>query len=1303
MSVEKEGQEGYDYQYLGSVFVILRFLETSSVSEIFVEKIGTEDVQLILSEKTTNKKLVFDFQFKKRKYSINLGQFAKMLSKFDANSSVQNVLSKILNGNLDSFFLITDTRVRDFADNLNLFCDRQTLKHKGNPNILKKDLSVLIQDIKKQFDTSTTSKGKLKRKFIQGQTQSLTTTILKNVLSKVFILDQIREDQMISEINLMLSKHNIPTNSHREVLLEFIDLVRKSRSTLSNVLPKINDLINNFKSNLPQLDSNYIQANSESALETELKSKKILLLTGLSLCGKTQTAVSLAHKLVTDNPSIVFKSTRDFETAYEFLLHQSNENRLCILEDPLGNDINSVKYSLARKINDIIRFLPQNKLRYLIVTTSKDVLSEALFGSTVDLDDWHDLTVKDGAFLFSIWEKISQDNELSTPEINNLIKRILDDDKDDALIQPGQLIYLERHLSKLTSPTTTAIKLLANFGSVDVEKHVQKLGGDYISVMTILALSSTTVAGVTEQEIGYILNSSTEYFPGLNDDARYSTYSNLFDRNTNIEYTLPEYNQRYDLSEKILDVLGSLLQLKYIRLEKNGEYRFTHPFYENGARRLLNTIQPHKFNRLLLFCKKSIASLNIEVALTSIDCLNLMRDFHSTENQKMTDIIEVVSSGLSSTFVTVRDQSLLFLIRNFETLQEGKREELIEAIRSKNFESTIYTWNNGVPFIPNKRSINTRWGNGREYKNRDEIQTHWNEWVKVKEKLGPQEALNLLKSILILTKGTKKRVDFKVKDLVSFLKYRESFIKEIAAYLIASSCKEEDIPIIKEIFLEGNPFVNFQLLKGLIRAFPYFKSTATINDLLGFMKQAFDNQFIVLNSVELFTQFNAGHSSNSFDWRDDIEDSAIDAMWIVWAEMIPVLFKHLPKGIHINPGRFEDTLLHARVDIETISEIVIGGLDWVLKDINCSIYDNYTSIIFLTIFGRNLEKIELVKRFDIIKKFLSISNAQYKARVFRFLLSNWNDLETDEKNHVLEKVTVANDFDKIVMITTDGVPPEIQELILNGKLIENYDSEQIVNNFSEAFVMDCLVTLYCSPADSFDNGNTKVWDKVLLTISEKPTHPGYELAIKIMFDDILFERKVDDRPWQPKKIIRKAFQSQNLNAKKLILKILLEEATHTNNKKLGAYFYLVFSLVSNSEFNDFVEMIMDNIESISDNGNLSVLPPLVQKSIESNLTADWIIHYALKPGFNMDEDTYKGFASTIIFLMKENAFRTKAAINKIVNWSNENNQIFTQEELELFKNYKAQFHQKSMEQSNKLRSNNDSLFKEWPDFSDFCL
>ena len=119
--------------------------------------------------------------------------------------------------------------------------------------------------------------------------------LIKNTL----ILEQIVEEKVDDEIlNCLNKKFSIPQSLSEDLYLKLLEIVKKGRDSKKDIIPTLKNLIFKSKINRYTITENFISRKEEVECFEILNNSNLLLLTGISQCGKTELAKKIANDFI---------------------------------------------------------------------------------------------------------------------------------------------------------------------------------------------------------------------------------------------------------------------------------------------------------------------------------------------------------------------------------------------------------------------------------------------------------------------------------------------------------------------------------------------------------------------------------------------------------------------------------------------------------------------------------------------------------------------------------------------------------------------------------------------------------------------------------------------------------------------------------------------------------------------------------------------------------------------------------------------------------------------------------------------
>lgn len=1295
MSAPISGPEGYEYQYLISSYLILLYIKNEPSLEAYIEEMAREDLALNFGTGISA-----DFQFKKRKAMLDITVLAKCLVKFDAYSSNANVLSKLSSGSISSFCLVSNARAGDFATDLGVLLQSGSITDRViNEN--KKDRQYELLKALEEVFANAKSKVEIKRKnFVNQQVETIRkSNNLSNILKTVSVLENADPQLVKSQIFSILSQLGIPSTRQELLLHQLIEIIKTARGTSENVASSFQIAIRRTVENLPEVDHSYIEVGIEDSLISFLSTEKYILLTGSSLCGKSAMAVYLTNKLFEKIPDLSFRFTSNLLEAENFLLDNSAETRLCLLDDPFGTGYNDSTTGDYHKFQTLLEQVIARNGKYLITTSNLKALSEVATPEIIQYA-WQNITITDRTFLQSLWESYQQstDNEM----LNKIVADILMSDPQETLLQPGQLRYLKRNGHLIETLSETSVRHLANFKSQDIEAKILKAGKPIIDIMLQMAITSTYINGLTMQELRFLLDSDTAYTPGLN-DKEYHLGMRVIGGGSSQQPTLAQYHELPPISTDVEDCLDSVIRMGMVEF-RNGEFAFSHPIYESGAKRLLDTVNnPFATKRILNILEKATGSLSINTAMNGLKSCYIIAEYFKQDKDTGTinDLLRIAETALKSTFVNVRTEAFHYIVKFINFATNKQNEKIENWIKSNNYFSSDFYYQNGVAFIPNQSHFSFKDGIADRLFGRLHAEEIWEQYKSAPSHLLPPEAFDMLEHLNRSSRYSKLRIDHPIELIAPFMRYDEEFVVAEAAYLLAASLNDRTYTLNRSLFVDDRPIIKFQLLKGLLKAYAYFEDDAVLVDVVAKMKPLLDNRFSALAALDLFTQFNSGHTSFTFDWENEVEEFAVTKLWDLWADLTPIFLKNLPTDIRIHDARFTDAILHAKVsDTGKLFQMTLAWINW-LKDhfIERQTYETDISRCILRMYDHNLDNFNIEQRTELTNALYNLPNIHFHGHLLRIITFNWISFSENEQS-TLEGLFLKEPIGhKAIILASNNCPD-----ILSGKLLQigtlrDKSPDWIIDNVDKNLLQSILILLYdYSPTADLPYNNYVQWNPVIAKSLELPGSSCFLVAAKTFLFYYLGFEIIGPCNWPDKHTILSILKDKCNDEQILCIFLFLIDQLGNEHRRCRYILTYFFDNISDPLKDQCGAILEQHIEMINNNDDLEAIPKHIWAAyIDKQLKIDnTLIHtykYLVKP--DPTDEKIRFFAGLINHAVKTNSLRVQKVILHIRDFQRNNKDYFKEEEIKAIEDYLQYFFDIASKQRRELHTKIKANFEGW--------
>ncbi|NML38685.1 hypothetical protein HHL17_15865 [Chitinophaga sp. G-6-1-13] len=1097
MPATVDGQKGYDYQYIVTTFFALQLID--NVSSGWTEAVGREDAFFQLQVSDTL--IPVELQVKRRKARLDLHDLAEMLCHFEEQSTTSCLITRMINDPQLRAYFVINTTVTDDVGKLSILSDKDSFEHiqfKPTQTILRQLASKLgsVQDKRKVLAPARNQTCQQLSALFSADIDQL-----KNLMARCFIIEGMTEPDLLHRVDLLLAnQHKIASSSRPIIADQLIKLINRSKGGADSFIPAFKNILRRPQIHLPFLPSSYIPRPDETRLKQLLQSDSYLLLTGPSLCGKSDTAKSICWSLLLSS-EMTSGYSHSIDAAESFLLSSGNEERLYLLDDPFGHLPETPVTNQLLKLQKLIKNLPQHTRRYLIVTSNERVLRTA----SGPMLSWNDLTVTDRSFLQQIWMKMVDGSGKINSVLSETVTNLLKQEPTGTLLQPGHLDHLARNAAEVRLSDPIAVR---TYAYIDAERIMLEIPSKLKKDFAMLSCLADTITGCSVEEIAFVSDDTAEEQPGLLPE-----YGNIPPeiKWKNDTAPFPSFKLTYKLSPTLQNTLDNFEDRGYITREDE-HYRFRHPIYLQAARQCLVPCPDpghQEIRRMLIRC---LSTVNYNVATHAINAISWVLQQAASQRQSsyLRHLLEVAETGLRSIFPSIQDQSFYILLSYYDQLNTELRKTIRKRIEDPGNNTHAMKWHGGIPYFPvRKGSLIWRM---KDWKTIPETDAN-----RIRQKLAkgvsvsPQQAWQYLDYMENKARHTKSRVTADIASLQKALLFNESFIKESAAYLLAASASDSNIALLEMLFFEDSPEVLFHVVKGAWRAYPYFSLPANKTKVSQWIIEAFSKKWIPLRSLDFITQFDIGYSHNSFDWENEIEEEVCSDMWDVWAKVMPVILPQLPINVRYHSPRFAVTLKTAIEKLPPLDNLKItqSWLRWIKRFPDQ--YEGREEVFedLMIFFCSFMLQLSFNERLTIIDSLTSSKVPFFRGVAFRYLLPQWENLTPAEQDLLCHKV--KTEIKAIQAIALTGYSNPNIQIAICGHPLDKENIAEILSIISESFLLHCLTIIYIeSNYYHLDYTDYRFWNNVLHHYINDTKTPAHQLAIYQLAKTFVLEG--DNRP-----------------------------------------------------------------------------------------------------------------------------------------------------------------------------------------------
>lgn len=1195
MSVEISGPQGYDFQYLNSLLLALEYLDKDGV-EIYIEKKCEEDAQIIFYEEED--KYTIDIQVKSSSEEIDLQTFTNWIGHFESRSSSVALLNKLEENNRFAIF-ISDARSND---DVSKFIDDDVIHTRLKSPFNNKYLYKIKECMKRSYPNNK-ALDISRSNFLKKYAIEINNNNLRNTLRKIKLRERNTETYSIEKIHSILNKKfYIPQSKTDDVTIELLDIVRHSRGKGFSITTDLMHKLQKYSGkNILNKAENYIEREERESCKETLRTSNILLLTGLSFCGKSYLAKDIAQEYL----EMGYNVERVGELygdggAITFIRHRSIEDRLLILEDPFGQvETKSDAISILNELRILIRESKSN--RKIIVTSRKDILLDAtskkdINECMIDSHSWIDLTMDSSDKIIELWRSYYGNSTESMNIYINVTNWLFENDKTTSL-QLGHIANIfnaKKELNDVEALKPVDIVNTARVDSNDLAAIIERRGSLASRLFIALGLNCNTYKTLSLNDLAFILNDCKEK-PGIHEEFdEHSAVSLAINLKDEQHVNFPIYEHNYILSNEYMDELKYLNQHGYIQIDSLRRIIFVHPIYHFAAQLLFrkqftDALDNQEIIRLV---EKNLSSLSINANLCTLTILeNFYKDNMDVEVKRL------ILIGLQSIFPSVRDKVIMFFDRRINNLDKPEQAKLVKELRlDRSINNNDVCWYDGmayynffpknrfsyVPYLKNtisSEAINT-------------VVMNINNGVD----LSSEEIWNLL--------NIENSKDLQLCILERGLLCDESFIRGRAIHLIFKHHACEFKKVDEYLDIHEHPEVIYSLFRGALSSWQNY-SNENKRQVLDYFKKSLDIMSVSMRTKRFLENFEDEYNVDSIKWSE-VQKKNQSELWNVWHEIFVDFLNKFPSRYFSmdepHMVKVTDYSLKFIKDTEKVTELSTAWFNWLDKYLQYNLPQDYGMSV-----ARYLMKgtgDNYTSRENIFLMMVSTENTSFITTNISVFIDNWNNLSKKEKEILLELYrTDRTDIKwiKAVSLNRKAIPYEIQFEIL-GKSIDNSSITDVVDTLIEKNLLEQCLNIHCGyPQPLWWNGyhhtNYKLWDAAIVEVLRRNEfNKSFDIALREVID-LLYNNQVRRIP-----NIYDLYEQEllkNLHKRKLVFEELFYVTISQNqsNKKLWD---LLIKYSCKEEIEYYFNKIAENIELIENyfTGNESLLE-LFDKSIIS--------------------------------------------------------------------------------------------------------
>ena len=1177
MSIERSGPEGYEYQYLVTTYLSLRKIEEKSI-KILVEKVKGEDAEILYEDDGMPKK--YEIQVKGTRSDIGIKELVSWLHHFPDRVGEENLLSRLIDNPQSICLFFTRGRCKD---EIKSFVSKNSFSPHVISPLVQKSIEAYINELNNQYSTSGNEDTALKKKrksycLKQKRAFEKDKSMLKEVAKRIIVFE-LQEDELLkqSSFNVLNKKYLVPQGQTKVVLDKLIRLVIKARNEKSDISSEFKSLLEKYSAKqVFDSELNIVRPEIEE-LTQYLNENNILLLTGISFCGKTHIAKQIASKFQREGYSCL--EEKDVSNAIRFLSESTIEERLCILEDPFGHiNLEENIEELWLYLEDFSRKIKSH--RKIIITSKKDLLTS--YHGTQEIPEcnlgdhgWYDLTFTNKSLSIDLWKGYASANNLNSDLIINVEKLILTE-HEDHLLQPGQIRHLALMLEENRKNLSKDEMLeLATIDAKKITRYYSQQNNDYKKLVAVLGLGANTIYSIAEKEVAHIL-SLVKDFPSVN----FSEVDDFLSIESGSTETYPEYIEEYILDDTMTDILDDLVARGYISLIKD-EIRFIHPTFLEASKLLyFNFNKRSEIRWVLELLKKALSSLNSNVALISAKQLKVFYYRFSSKPEIQKQLIDIAFKTMKSVFPSVRDETIVFLINISDDLSSDAQDKLFFRLNNKPAPETDLKWREGNPWISSKTGGYSLGDLGSAFLSMFPLDKETFTKYKNRVLKDTEEEISLehIWKILISFNAYELSDEESLKLLLKMMFINESFIRGEAAYFLLKKFGY-DQELVDLVMNDLHPYVKYQGTRGIFKGWNFYSCDTKII-LIAKLNEALKKSSLTVAAHQFMIDLGDAYGNDNIAMYD-MSDEDKKSIWNLWASIFPEFFKNLPH-IRIKESDLYITIKEADKYVSELKmiNIIQSWIDWIDSNlIKTTLSDYALGVADIILTSKVISK---EKRVCFLNQLLNKLDTNFIGTSLATYIDHWKTLCSKEKEYILNVIkSERKDIQwlKAIALTRKYVPLEIQELLLEGLNFDNYSAEEILRSVPETLIHDCL-RVYHGYIGSLSTNNS-FWENINLSLLKKPEHHSFNLVIREWTYKMANGSYIDNDEQKNMEEWRLICSHEKEEVRETAFSYLLQWSSKIVGVN-GRNLWIIFFEENYDKLNEYIERIVGSIAPIED-------------------------------------------------------------------------------------------------------------------------
>lgn len=1073
MSIEIVAPSKYRFQDLVCVHLALQNWDSIDC-QLFIEPKNGEDA-LLVRKRADGTLSRIEIQVKGSADQVDLKSIASCLAHCPRSVSAPSLFERLYDKQSDGALLVMSGRCIDEALPFLLPID---LTFPGpSKGRIRGAVVAKLSAVYEALPTTSPSKLENERKVARiGLVARMNPEKRSDAACRVFVREQCTESTLRASCREMLvAGHRVPLEAAESALTALCEIVANAKTTRSDALPNLRQTMFHLSPD-PLRPANYTLRGEEVGWLTEVLSTNVLLLSGPPRCGKSDAGRYIAGECQRLGYDV--RVGTDVEEARRFLSDLGESNRMFLLDDPLGGTrVNSDAVRSMSTLRVLLRQL--SATRKMIVCQNRSqlffVLSKgSLAECGIAAHNWFNLGDGKETFLLEVWSNLSKETAIA-PRIINMVRGLIL--KSSSQFEVGIL----RHLAYVSATMDVEVnedQLLrkAREDASDLGRELAEGRTAMRDILLAFATGSAPLRPISQTELAFATSSDNQLYGTRDSDSH--TVFGTFDETSQF----PVYTKTPLLSEEQQLALEELERQRFVERTTSG-LSFTHPFYRAAAESLVNSTSPLTAERTLRIAEKNLFSLARSTSTSAARALDWLFET-LTDDKSRTSLSQLAIAGMNSIFPGTCDLCLSFLLRKRGEMPSDFARKLpswIESVLSVDLGRV--RWHQGEAWIP-EGELSMFDSMTNEYSQPTDIDGFLVDLSADGSLLPPAEeaakALNGLKlSPSVLTD----------RAAVRLLAYDESLLRSQTAKLWLSVNRDEDEVLLDLLFEDAHPRILLGIYSGLLRGWDEF-STERRRSVLDRLNRLATDQYLAPTLLPRLTVF------------DRVEYSGSNPPWKVFASLLPVVLRSLPRLARFNDARLFSATKAATCALppeETVT-ILKAWIDWLERETQWRLPNDFElGVADLLLQGtRN----SAAARTGLIERLLSFPQTGPVICFLKDLVDHWTMLTESEKHTVI--TILSSDRSDLtwlqaVAITRSDVPTEIQSKILGDGNFLSRSPRQIVEDLPPALLQASVCTYVGHPSELWwlgtQGGSSDVFAQIVDVLLTQPDHPLFDTAL----------------------------------------------------------------------------------------------------------------------------------------------------------------------------------------------------------------